>query len=106
MLFKIKSQHFLYHKKGKSGFYQGTLWCDQGCTGERNSSLHGVKWNDPVCIHIVDVAVYSSPEHIHGYDYVTSCYREEPQESFLRILEHMKKEYPAASEQQIRKVLK
>ena len=53
-----------------------------------------------------DVAVYSSPEHIHGYDYVTSCYREDPQESFLRILEHMKKEYPAASEQQIRKVLK
>lgn len=53
-----------------------------------------------------DVAVYSSPEHIHGYDYVTSCYKESPQDSWNRIVEHMHEIYPIATDKQIRKVLK
>jgi hypothetical protein len=31
------------------------------------------------------IAVYSTPEHIWGYDYVTSAYKEEPSESRKRI---------------------
>ena len=53
-----------------------------------------------------DVAVYSSIEHIFGYDYVTSCYREDPQESWNRIVNHIHEIYPIATDQQIRKVLK
>jgi hypothetical protein len=53
-----------------------------------------------------DVAVYSSVEHIHGYDYVTSCYREAPGDSWQRIVDYMHEAYPVATERQIRKVLK
>lgn len=53
-----------------------------------------------------DVAVYSSPEHIHGYDYVTSCYRKNPQESWQQIVDYMHQRYPAATDGQIRKLLK
>jgi hypothetical protein len=51
------------------------------------------------------VAVYSSPEHLYGYDHVTSCYRETSSESWQRIVDYMKEAYPIATEKQIRKVL-
>lgn len=53
-----------------------------------------------------DVAVYAAPEHIHGYDYVTSCYSESPTQSWQKIVEHMREIYPIATEKMIRKVLK
>lgn len=53
-----------------------------------------------------DVAIYASPEHLWGYDYVTSQYREQPEESWNRIRTTMLERYPAAPEKQIRKVLK
>ena len=53
-----------------------------------------------------DVAVYSSIEHIYGYDYVTSCYKDDPGDSWRQIADHMHEIYPVASDKQIRKVLK
>lgn len=53
-----------------------------------------------------DVAVYSSPEHLFGYDYVTSRYKDTPQESWRQIVEHMHDIYPIATDGQIRKLLK
>ena len=53
-----------------------------------------------------DVAVYSSPEHIYGYDHVTSCYKEDPRTSWGKIVDHMKQLYPEAADTQIRKILK
>ena len=53
-----------------------------------------------------DVAVYSSPEHIYGYDHVTSCYKEDPRTSWGKIVDHMKQLYPKAADTQIRKILK
>lgn len=35
------------------------------------------------------IAVYSTPEHLWGYDYVTSAYQEEPTESWDRIVGRM-----------------
>lgn len=52
-----------------------------------------------------DVAVYSSVEHIHGYDYVTSCYKEDPQDSWMKIVAHMHEIYPAATDSQMKKIL-
>lgn len=52
-----------------------------------------------------DVAVYSSIEHIYGYDYVTSCYSEETDASWNRIVGHMHDIYPVATDKQIKKVL-
>ena len=53
-----------------------------------------------------DVAVYSSPEHIYGYDHVASCYKEDPRTSWGKIADHMKLLYPEAKDMQIRKILK
>lgn len=53
-----------------------------------------------------DVAVYSSVEHIHGYDHVTSYYKDDPGESWQKIVDYMHKTYPVATDKQIRKVLK
>ena len=53
-----------------------------------------------------DVAIYAAPEHIYGYDYVTSCYSESPAQSWQKIVEHMREIYPIATEKMIRKVLK
>ena len=53
-----------------------------------------------------DVAVYSSIEHIYGYDYVTSCYKDNPQDSWKQIVDYMHEMYPEATDKQIRKVLK
>lgn len=51
------------------------------------------------------IAVYSTPEHLWGYDHVTSAYREDSSESWERIVNHMKEIYPAAVEAQICRVL-
>ena len=53
-----------------------------------------------------DVAVYSSIEHIYGYDYVTSCYKDNPQDSWKQLVDYMRKMYPEARVKQIRKILK
>lgn len=53
-----------------------------------------------------NVAVYSMPEKLWGYDYVTSAYGESPDESWERIVKHMDDIYPIATEKQIKKVLK
>ncbi|MCM1342459.1 MAG: hypothetical protein NC246_01370 [Muribaculaceae bacterium] len=51
------------------------------------------------------IAVYSTPEHLWGYDHVTSAYQESPIESWKRILERTRQICPAATESQIRRML-
>lgn len=51
------------------------------------------------------IAVYATPEHIFGYEHVTSAYKEEPVESGKRIVKHMMEVYPIVQAQQIRKVI-
>ena len=51
------------------------------------------------------VAVYSTPEHIFGYDYVTSGYGENPVEAGQKIAVRLREAYPAASAGQIKKLL-
>ena len=53
-----------------------------------------------------DVAVYSSPEHLFGYDYMTSHYKDDPQESWRQLVEQMHEIYQIATDGQIRKLLK
>ncbi len=50
------------------------------------------------------IAVYSTPEHLWGYDYVTSAYKEDSAESWKRIAARMKEICPNATEAQIRRV--
>lgn len=51
------------------------------------------------------IAVYSTPEHLWGYDHVTSAYKEDPAESWKRIAGRVKDVFPAATEAQIRRVI-
>ena len=75
--------------------------------------MHGVFEDDPNCIHRKDkkgegygwtIAVYSTPEHLWGYDHVTSAYKEDPADSWERIAKRMKDICPTATEAQIRRV--
>ncbi len=50
------------------------------------------------------IAVYSTPEHLWGYDHVTSAYQEDPAESWRRIMGRMHEICPEATEVQIRRV--
>lgn len=51
------------------------------------------------------IAVYSTPEHLWGYDHVTSAYKEDPTESWKRITGRMNDLFPTATEAQIRRAL-
>ncbi len=54
----------------------------------------------------MSVAVYSTPEHMWGYDLVTSDYRRDPSESFADIMNRAKELYPYADEKDIAAMLK
>jgi len=51
------------------------------------------------------VAIYSTPERIFGYDFVTSAYSETATESGKRIAKHIMEIYPIATANQIKKLL-
>lgn len=51
------------------------------------------------------IAIYATPEHLWGYDYVTSAYKENAEDSAKRIVEHMMDIYPIATEKHIKKLL-
>ena len=51
------------------------------------------------------IAIYSTPEHLWGYDYVTSAYKESAAESAMRIAKHMMDIYPIASAKEIGKII-
>lgn len=52
-----------------------------------------------------DVAIYSSLEHLHGYDYLATEYKMEPKASWGKIVDHMHEIYPIATDKQLKKVL-
>ena len=52
------------------------------------------------------IAVYTAPESIWGYEWVTSEYCEKSEVSAKRIRDRLKAEYPAATDAMIRKVLR
>lgn len=93
-----------YGKGGEKG-YEGVITnlmmqlyiCNCDFTKRRNKKGIEYGWN---------VAVYSSVEHIYGYDYVTSEYNREPEESWKKIVNHMQEKYKGVTELQIRKILK
>lgn len=51
------------------------------------------------------VAVYTMPETLLGYDYVTKAYSESPIDSAKKIAAHMRDIYPVATTEQIKKII-
>ena len=52
------------------------------------------------------VAEYATPEELFGYDFITSGYQRDPQESKERMMQHLSSILPGASVQQLTKILK
>ena len=52
------------------------------------------------------VAEYATPEELFGYDFITSGYQRDPQESKERMMQHLSSILPGASAQQLTKILK
>jgi hypothetical protein len=52
------------------------------------------------------IAIYSTPEHIFGYEHVTSAYSEDPIDSGKKITAHMTDMYQIESSSQLRKLIR
>ena len=52
------------------------------------------------------VAGYATPEELFGYDFITSAYQRDPQESKERMMQHLSSILPGVSAQQLTKILK
>lgn len=71
--------------------------CNSDFKKRRNKKGLEYGWN---------VAEYCAPEHLWGYDIVTADYKEEPKDSWQKIVDHMHEIYPIATDKEIKKVLK
>lgn len=65
----------------------------------RKRNKRGIEYGMPV-------SIYTKPEDLWGYDTVTSSYHENPNDSRNKIFDHIKSQYPMATEKQLQKVLK
>ena len=52
------------------------------------------------------VAAYSTPEKTMGEFFTENVYRRSPEESYERLLEHLRKLFPRVPEKDLRKFLK
>jgi hypothetical protein len=110
-LFENEEELYSFEVKKRAGFgkggeknFEGTITslqmqmylCMQDFRQKKNKA--GVGYG-------MDVAVYGKPEHLWGYEYVTSAYAEAPAESGKRIAACMMEHYGIASAEQLRKVL-
>ena len=51
------------------------------------------------------VSIMQPPEAVWGYDLISSCYGEEPRDSWRRIADHVKALYPGSDEESIIKLI-
>lgn len=106
------SELFSYEIKQRAGFgkdgeknFEGTVTdlqmstylCMRDFKRRKNKKGQEYGWN---------VAIYATPEHIFGFDYVRSAYSENPGESRRRLYEFLKDVYPIATEKQIKKLIR
>lgn len=110
-LFETEKELFSFEMKEKAGFgkegeknFDGTLsalqqemYLTASCfRRKKNRKGEEYGWS---------VALYATPESIFGYDHVRSAYKEEPSESYGRIVSHVKKLYSSAKDADIRKTI-
>ena len=51
------------------------------------------------------VSVYSTPEQLWGYEWISMAYKERPEESREKVFEQVRQNFPHASQEEILKVL-
>ena len=92
-----------YGKNGEKNFegetanlQMMTYLCIRDFRKRKNKSGNEYGWG---------IAVYSTPEHLWGYDHVTSLYGEDPKDSALRIFKRVRELYPEAEDRALVRVL-
>ncbi len=110
-LFEIEEELYSNDLKQKAGFGKGgekgfdgvvtelqgqTYLCVKDFRQRKNKKGEFYGW---------PIAVYTKPENIWGYDYVTSRYGEAPEKTAKAIAEHIKEVYPIASKTQIDRLI-
>jgi hypothetical protein len=111
-LFEDDTELYSFETKKNAGYGKGgeknfegmvtalqmqTYLCMRDFRRRRNKKGEEYGWN---------IAVYAKPEHLWGYEYIASRYREKTEDSWNAIVAHMREICPAATEKQIAKMLK
>ncbi|MCC8101551.1 MAG: hypothetical protein LIP11_04580 [Clostridiales bacterium] len=65
----------------------------------RKVNKRGGEYGMPACI-------YSRPEDVWGYEMVSSCYKEDPEECRRKICDQVRNNFPSATEKQLERVLR
>lgn len=105
--FDIKDEIISYELKEISGFGKGGEKNFEGILTSLQQEIYLVpfdfrrKLNKRGEEYGWNIAVYSKPEHIWEYENVTSSYKEEPSESYEKILSKVRKEFPDITEKDI-----
>lgn len=103
-LFSFETKEFAgYGKTGEKNFegeitnlQMQTYLCIREFRRRKNKKGQEYGWG---------IAVYCTPEHLWGYDYVTGEYQENPEASKERIFARVRELYPEAEERYLRKVV-
>lgn len=103
---------FSYEIKEKAGFSKG---------GEKNfdGTIADLEMKTYLCVKNFEqkinkkgerygwsVAIYTMPESLLGYDYVTKAYGEKPEKSKERIIAQMKALFPQADEKRVERLIR
>ena len=107
-LFLTNEELFSFEVKKQAGFFKG---------GEKNfeGTLQELQTKTYLCMSDFrqktgkngqpygwQVVIFSTPENLFGYSYVTSAYKEEPSVSKERIISKLREQYPQVTEKQIK----
>ena len=109
-LFEAREEYSSHELKKEAGFGKGGEKNFSGIVTELQMQTYLVtkdfrqKRNRKGQAYGMAASVYAAPEALWWYELVSSAYREAPEKSFQRILDHVRELYPEADEKQLRKV--
>ncbi|MBO7738733.1 MAG: hypothetical protein J6S18_00020, partial [Oscillospiraceae bacterium] len=93
-----------YRKDGKKGFDSIITRLQAQCYVVTSDFVYARdKYGNP---YGWGIAEYSTPEKLFGEEFCDSVYEREPEESYQRLLEHLRRLLPEADEKLIKKILK
>ncbi len=110
-LFGSGGRLYSYEIKSTAGFGKGGLKNFSGIMTELQDKLYLVitdfrrRRNKRGEEYGMPVAQYAAPEDVWGYEHMSGCYGESPEESHARIIAKLKELYPDAEEQEIKKLI-
>ena len=94
----------------RDGYDFDARW-DDGLTSYKDKELYETIADEGTVLskrlkELRNVAEYATPEELFGYDFITSAYQRDPQESREHILRHLHTLLPNAAEKQLETIIK